>query len=180
MSIVVALPDQFFKASQICLAAANWSSRPQFRVLQTLCLYGPFIWFTANRNEGLVWLAGAVRVAQLLGIHRMGDKQEDMPPWNDLAFPTGPSSIKRQLCVRVWHNLMFLDATYSSSRDNANCEFSTCLKYRSHGSLRSITVYPVAGATTATPLNCNDSDLGLHLIIPEKPQFVLTDMTYDL
>lgn len=122
-AIVRALPEQFFKASQICLDAACWTARPQFRVLQTLCLYGPFVWFTASRNEGIVWLSSAIRISQLLGIHRLGNDQETMPEWEDLAFPTGPSSLKRQLCARVWYNLMFLDAMYTSSKDHATCMF---------------------------------------------------------
>ena len=104
INIVRALPEQFHKASQLCLTAAKWQLRPQFRVLQTLALYGPYVWYTANRNEGVVWLAGAVRIAQLLGIHRLGSDQATMPDWDDLAFPTGPSSVKRQLCARGWYS----------------------------------------------------------------------------
>lgn len=32
--IVAALPDQFYEASKKCLELAQWTQRPQFRVLQ--------------------------------------------------------------------------------------------------------------------------------------------------
>lgn len=56
---------------------------------------------------------------------------------------------------------MFFDATYTSMKDGA-------------------TFFPVPGATTALPLNCNDDDLGLHVHVRDEPRYVLTDMTFDL
>lgn len=84
-----------------------------------------------------------------------------MPEWDDLAFPTGPSSIKRQMCCHVWHMLGFLDASFASERERSS--------YLS-----------LPGATTARPVNCDQADLGLHIQVTPKPDWMLTDLTYDL
>lgn len=82
-----------------------------------------YVWFSANRNEGLVTLAAAMRIAQVLGLGSLGEDQKTMPPWEDLAFPTGPSVLKRQLSCRVWAHLCFLDNTFSSMKSMTCCKF---------------------------------------------------------
>lgn len=81
-----------------------------------------YVWFLAKRNEGIVLLAGAVRIAQALGIDVLGEDQEIMPPWDDLAFPMGPSVLKRQLCCRVWAALQFVDNSLSAFDSSTRCE----------------------------------------------------------
>lgn len=66
-----------------------------------------------NRTEAVVTLASAMRIAQVLGLDSIGPEQTDMPSWEDLAFPCGPSALKRQLCLRVWRSLNYIDAVSS-------------------------------------------------------------------
>lgn len=143
-AIVAILPDQFYMASKRCLELADWMIRPQFRILQSyiivvfffirakVLILNPtflyslsvtllYVWFSANRNEGLVLLASAMRIAQVLNLGSLGEDQKTMPPWEDLAFPTGPSVLKRQLSCRVWAHLCFLDNTFSSLRSMTCC-----------------------------------------------------------
>lgn len=67
-------------------------------------------------------MAAAIRIAQLMELDRLGSHQEIMPKWDDLAFPTGPSSVKRQVCCRIFWNLMFLDAAWSTNKARPSCE----------------------------------------------------------
>lgn len=130
-----------------------------------------YVWFSANRNEGLVTLAAAMRIAQVLGLGSLGEDQKTMPPWEDLAFPTGPSVLKRQLCCRVWAHLCFLDNTFSSLKSMTCCSF-TLVHYRFVQTERLTlytTVHPIKGADTANPLNLNDEDLHTtELVVKER------------
>lgn len=37
--------------------------------------------YNAERNEGMVWVASGINLAQLLCLHNLGNDQAVMPPW---------------------------------------------------------------------------------------------------
>lgn len=60
----------------------------------------------------MTWIAGAVRVAQALGLHALGDDDDIMPP-DDSAWPSGKNARKRQVALRLFTALRLVD--WSSS-----------------------------------------------------------------
>lgn len=47
----------------------------------------------------MTWLAGGIRVAQGLGLHKLGSDPEVMP-LDDAAWPPGKNARKRQMALR--------------------------------------------------------------------------------
>lgn len=54
------------------------------------------------------WLSPAIRLAQLLGLHKLGNDPTVMPV-DDPAFPPGRSAIKRETAKRIWSYLLTSD-----------------------------------------------------------------------
>ena len=114
-------PMQWHASSRLALLLSNWASRPQIRVVQTLLLFGPlfthpgspFLAQTTGSEPGdadqfSIWLAAAVRIARNLGIDQLGQSAVTMP-CDDVAYPSGANSIKREVARRLWAFLVYLD-----------------------------------------------------------------------
>jgi hypothetical protein len=75
-----ALPETFFQASQRALAIAEWESIPRIRSIQTIVLFTQYLQLcSANRGQPsqlVTWLSGAIRIAQVLGLHLLGSNPE--------------------------------------------------------------------------------------------------------
>jgi hypothetical protein len=63
----------------------------------------------------LTYLAIGVRTAQKLRLHQLGTDPKTMPP-DDLAFPKGVNSVKRQTAIRVFQIITFLDVVTANNR----------------------------------------------------------------
>ncbi|KII86974.1 hypothetical protein PLICRDRAFT_276408 [Plicaturopsis crispa FD-325 SS-3] len=160
----------WFETSKLALELAKWAVKPQFRVIQTIILFGPLIspigsayairrCFSIGPNGAHfgIWLAAAIRLAQMMGLHKLGNDTAIMPP-NDLAFPPRPSGLRREMGVRLWNFLLLLDWKASKSRD--------------------FIISPLS-FTTTIPANCDDEDLTLDdVVVHPKPAHRMTDMVH--
>ena len=90
-----------------------------------MILFGQYIQiFSQSGQTGryLNWFSSAVRVAQRLGLHRLGSNSQVMPP-DDPALPPGSNSLKRETAVRLFHHLVNID-TYLSDSPSLRCYVS--------------------------------------------------------
>ncbi|GAA5914226.1 hypothetical protein JCM6882_004755 [Rhodosporidiobolus microsporus] len=97
---------------------ADWTRRPQFRIVQLVLLLGQWNITAAPADHAtsfVSYLAAGVRVAQKLRLHLLGDDAATMPP-DDPAFPPGQNSVKRQTALRVFGLLSFLDTVAANGR----------------------------------------------------------------
>ena len=182
LTLIEVLFEQFFRASKRCLDIAQWTTKPQFRVLMwsvviyllsvslahflspSLLSYINILFYSLEVTEGLIWQPAAMRLAELLGIHKLGSDPTTMPTWDDLAFPTGPSFRKRQLCCRAWHALLFTDGLFSLDFGFSTCTLITlrftppiqAFKVTEPLTERTVTL---PDHDTALPLNFDDADL---------------------
>jgi len=142
--------EKWFEASQQALDASKWMRNPQVRALQAMCLniaYRRPI-FTSGAGVSLKvptsWSGGAqrsmisqgssafyisvsmaVRLAQLLGLHRLGDHHLIMPR-NDPAWPHSPCSLRRELAKRLWAFVVILDWYYCAPKGVAMITEGSC------------------------------------------------------
>lgn len=156
---------KLYAVSHRLLDLGDWRGRPQVRSIYTILMIAQFQQLCASTVGGqatrfLSLIAGAVRIAQILGLHQLGTSDESMPP-DDPAWPPGKNSMKRQAAIRVWWILTFLDLMSSGIRFRA---------YMIH----------VDQVTTAHLANVDFEDLSpTDWRIKEKPRSVVTDGTFD-
>ncbi|GAA5981930.1 hypothetical protein JCM10908_004671 [Rhodotorula pacifica] len=159
-----ALPERWFSASMRALKLAEFETVPRIRSIQTIVLYTQYLQLSsASRGQPsqlVVWLATAIRLAQVFGLHLLGSNPETMPP-EDPAFPPGKNSLKREMSKRLWAVLVYQDWLGANSRN------------------RCYTISP-AHCDTDDPLNVNDSDLSPSTTdLTGAPSSVLTDSSAD-
>ncbi|KAG0667170.1 hypothetical protein C6P46_002582 [Rhodotorula mucilaginosa] len=159
-----ALPERWFGASMRALKLAEFETVPRVRSIQTIVLYTQYLQLSsASRGQPsqlVVWLATAIRLAQVFGLHLLGSNPETMPP-EDPAFPPGKNSLKREMSKRLWAVLVYQDWLGANSRN------------------RCYTISP-QHCDTDDPLNVNDSDLSPSTTdLVAAPSSVLTDSSAD-
>ncbi|GAA5861890.1 hypothetical protein JCM3774_001341 [Rhodotorula dairenensis] len=159
-----ALPERWFGASMRALKLAEFETVPRIRSIQTIVLYTQYLQLSsASRGQPsqlVVWLATAIRLAQVFGLHLLGSNPETMPP-EDPAFPPGKNSLKREMSKRLWAVLVYQDWLGANSRN------------------RCYTISP-QHCDTDDPLNVNDSDLSPSTTdLTAAPSSVLTDSSAD-
>ncbi|GAA6056116.1 hypothetical protein JCM3770_006002 [Rhodotorula araucariae] len=158
-----ALPERWFAASVRALKLAEWEAVPRIRSIQTIVLYTQYLQLsspTRGQPSQLVWLAGAIRLAQVFNLHLLGSNPETMPP-EDPAFPPGKNSLKREMAKRLWAVLVYQDWLAANSRN------------------RCYLISP-AHCDTDDPLNVNDTDLSPSTVaLTPAPSSVLTDSSAD-
>ncbi|KAK4705474.1 hypothetical protein P7C70_g726, partial [Phenoliferia sp. Uapishka_3] len=109
-------PLQWFAAAQRFLSLGDWLGAPQARSIMTVILLGQYVQiasFGGQANRFLTWLASAIRIAQILGLHQLGDNPESMPP-DDPCFPPGKNSVKREGALRIFGALVFMDWLFAN------------------------------------------------------------------
>lgn len=97
------LAKDCFEAAHSALEASKWTTRPQARAMQAILLRMAY-WRPGAPDAGssfFVWAAAAIRVGQLLKLHRLGKDRLVMPP-SDSAWPTVACTLRRQLALRLW------------------------------------------------------------------------------
>ncbi|GAA5980707.1 hypothetical protein JCM5350_006359 [Sporobolomyces pararoseus] len=159
-----ALPERWFGIAMRAMRLGEWETIPRIRSVQTIILFTQYLQLSSSSrgqpSQLVVWLAGAIRLAQVLGLHLLGSNPETMPP-EDPAFPPGRSSVKREMAKRLWAVLVYQDWLGANSRN------------------RCYLISPVH-FDTDDPLNLNDSDLSPSQTTSiSAPSTVLTDSTAD-
>ncbi|KAK4702031.1 hypothetical protein P7C70_g4194, partial [Phenoliferia sp. Uapishka_3] len=159
-----AFPDIWFQASQAALALGCWESQPRVRSVQAIVLFTQYLQLCSSSrgqpSQLVVWLAGAIKIAQVLGLHLLGSNSETMPV-DDPAWPPGRNSMKRESAKRLWACLLYQDWVGASSKH------------------RTYLIAPLH-FDTDDPSNLNDSDLSsIDFKVTPVPSNVLTDSTAD-
>ncbi|GAA5938050.1 hypothetical protein JCM3775_005323 [Rhodotorula graminis] len=111
------LPSVWHDAALRALQLGEWGGTPRIRVIQCVVLMGQYIQVSSSSGQQgrfLGWAASAYRVAQRMGLHRLGSDPQTMPP-DDPALPPGANALKRELAVRLFHHLVNIDSWLSDS-----------------------------------------------------------------
>ncbi|ORY84680.1 hypothetical protein BCR35DRAFT_302998, partial [Leucosporidium creatinivorum] len=111
------LPAVWHDGALRALQLAEWGGTPRIRTIQTIILFVQYIQLSSpsgQQGRVLGWVASAIRVAQRMGLHRLGSNPETMPP-DDPALPPGKNSLKREMCIRLFHSLVNIDSLLSDS-----------------------------------------------------------------
>lgn len=73
-------PAVWFEAAQRALALAEWETIPRVRSIQVIILFTQYLQLcTPHRGQPsqlATWLAGAIRIAQTLGLHLLGSNPQ--------------------------------------------------------------------------------------------------------
>ncbi|GAA6003755.1 uncharacterized protein JCM10292_003360 [Rhodotorula paludigena] len=160
------LPWRYFECAQSALECGDWTGKPRFRTLQAIVLFAPFFLFAGNRASAerhQTYIGAALRMAQSMGLHKLGSDPSVMPTLSDddelnSGLPPGTNTLKREMALRMLTTLLFLDYT----------------------SLRIKTSLPPHLVTSALPGNYNDVDLSPTSVVPPRPDNVTTDISLDL
>ncbi|GAA5932537.1 uncharacterized protein JCM15063_001253 [Sporobolomyces koalae] len=160
------LPSVWHDAALRALQLGEYGGTPRIRAIQCIILFGQYIQvFSSSGQTGrfLGWFASAVRVAQRMGLHRLGTDLRTMPP-DDPALPPGTNSFKREMAVRLFHHLVNIDSFLSDS--------PCCRCYLLHP-----TQY-----NTARPRNLNLSELSRtdNIAVEQYPGDVYTEASYQI
>ncbi|GAA5942915.1 hypothetical protein JCM3775_001226 [Rhodotorula graminis] len=108
----------WFALSQRLLQLGDGTGRPQVRYIQATILVGQWLQTCSVGGQAsrfLSLMATAIRTAQLLGIHRLTDDPQVMPP-ADPAWPPNACSLRREVALRLFGLLSFLDFISASTR----------------------------------------------------------------
>lgn len=148
--------------AQFTLKADHRRSRsPRVRTLQTCALFAPYLLYQGNPSTGerhQTYLAAAIRICQRLGLHRLGSDPSVMPP-DDPALPAGINSLRREVCLRLFRNLLFV-------------EYISINKIKPG--------LPPQVIDSAFPGNYNDDDLPPEGLVLARPPDEATDTSFDL
>ncbi|KAJ5805951.1 uncharacterized protein N7503_003553 [Penicillium pulvis] len=112
------LTSKYHAVSIKALYLGDAMSTPRVRTVQTVILFNQFFQLSSAWRKAdtmLNWNALAIRTAQLMGLHRLGNNPEIMPP-DDPAWPPGKNAVKRHMGLRVWMMLQWADWMSASAR----------------------------------------------------------------
>ncbi|KAJ5986630.1 hypothetical protein N7451_010995 [Penicillium sp. IBT 35674x] len=112
------LTSKYHAVSIKALYLGDAMSTPRVRTIQTVILFNQFFQLSSAWRKAdtmLNWNALAIRTAQLMGLHRLGNNPEIMPP-DDPAWPPGKNAVKRHMGLRVWMMLQWADWMSASAR----------------------------------------------------------------
>ncbi|CEQ42906.1 SPOSA6832_04777 [Sporobolomyces salmonicolor] len=159
------LPSVWHDAALRALQLGEWGGTPRVRTIQCIILFGQcpskhyfhiqIASSSGQQGRFLGWAASAIRVAQRMGLHRLGSNPQTMPP-DDPALPPGTNSLKREMAVRLFHHLVNVDSWLSDSPS-----FRCYCKLPRFAQIPRVRVPTFEGFAdnTARPLNLNFRDL---------------------
>ncbi|GAA6061119.1 hypothetical protein JCM10212_006150 [Sporobolomyces blumeae] len=167
-----------------------WPVQPHFRLVQAVALYGQYnLTSGGGTDQGgfLSYLAIGIRICQKLRLHQLGTNPKTMPP-NDPAFPPGCNSLKRQLAIRVFGIIVFLDVVTANNKlgaylvnpaqvttpppDNLNFDQLSATEWETHPAPRHV--------WTDTSLELNKAGGGRYMrLVFDKLVTNAKDFTYD-
>lgn len=149
-------PVEFFQAAQSCLECADWTGKPRIRTLQAIALFAPYLLFAGSSLHSerfQTYLGASIRMAQQLGLHKLGHDPTVMPAFEDPALPSGVNSLRREIPIRLLHALLSVDFMI--------------LRYQSFQGLEDL--------DCALPGNFNDTDLTADAITQPRSLDEATD-----
>ncbi|KAK4048917.1 hypothetical protein OIV83_004473 [Microbotryomycetes sp. JL201] len=159
------MPDAWLSKMEDCFKAAAWSERPQVRIAQALCLRLAYsrtpphgIFLGLETNSFFILLGAAKGICQLLGLHKLGRNPMIMPRCNDPAWPAQPCSFKREMAKRIWWFVCTEDHLFSVRLGM--------------GSI------PMNSYDTEYPLDVDDEDIGLNVLVEPRPRDFLSDVSF--
>ncbi|KAI5480447.1 C6 transcription factor [Pseudohyphozyma bogoriensis] len=154
---------QLYSAAQRLLNLGDWQGAPQARCITTAILVTQYCQFSqvpGQVSKFMAWLAGAIRIAQLLGLHKLGDDPETMP-LDDPSWPPGKNSVKRQSALRLFGSLLFMDWLSAGAR------FPSYMLHENQ-------------FTTGYLMNVNDADLSpTDWKVEPLPRTMVTDVSFE-
>ncbi|KAI5480083.1 C6 transcription factor [Pseudohyphozyma bogoriensis] len=158
------LAFKLYQAAQRLLHLGDWHGTPQARSITTAILItqaGQFSAVGGQLTKFMGWLGGAIRIAQVLGLHKLGDDPEVMPV-DDPSWPAGKNSVKRQSGLRIFAALLFMDWLCVGGRFPA---------YALHE----------GQFTTGHLMNINESDLSpTNWRVNPLPHSIVTDVSFEV
>lgn len=102
------LSKRWLKASITCLHQADYMANHSIYSLEAIASLTISAHMLGHSNGFSVLLASAVRVAQGLGLHQLGN--DDDPPSNDLVRKEIGRRIWCQLCIQDWFSIPFTES----------------------------------------------------------------------
>ncbi|KAH8929007.1 hypothetical protein BT69DRAFT_1276671 [Atractiella rhizophila] len=145
------MPKFLFGMSKKCLRLGDWTGLPRIRTIQV-----PYLQKGGGLKKFEVWMAAGIRIAQLLGLHDLGDDPRKMPP-PDLAIPKGVNSLAREIGKLCWIGLV----TYDYMQIDPVAQY----------------VVDPSLANTDIQMNVDEDDLSSTGLNASKPAYVFTDAT---
>ncbi|KAK7435698.1 hypothetical protein VKT23_019531 [Stygiomarasmius scandens] len=147
------LGTKMYNAAQATFYVGNFLANHSLEALQSFILMGVYRQNVDEADSHWALLGSAIKIAQNLGISRLGSESEDRRytgSWRSL--------IKRETARRVWWSLIFDDWSHAAAHNGA---------YSVHPSQNH----------TALPANINDVDLVEGRPLREMPETQYTEMT---
>ncbi|GAA5964165.1 hypothetical protein JCM3765_005360 [Sporobolomyces pararoseus] len=138
----------------------GYGSFARIRTIQAVVLLGPLALNSGDpgRVDILIpYVAATMRLAQQLGLDKLGSDSTSMPTFQDPALPPGNSSLRREIALRAFHGLCHIDQTTFRCRP----------------------VLPMHLVDCAFPGNYNDQDLTPDGLAAPAPAKVRTISAYE-
>ncbi|KAJ5184730.1 hypothetical protein N7491_007401 [Penicillium cf. griseofulvum] len=109
------LAQRLFKAALVCLNLADYTARHSLYGIQCIATMTISAHLLGFSNSHSVKLASAVRIAQSLGMHRLGAETDDHPS-NRVRKEIG-RRLWTELCIQDWFSIPFSESYLIHRRD---------------------------------------------------------------
>ncbi|KAJ5150073.1 hypothetical protein N7448_001651 [Penicillium atrosanguineum] len=109
------LAHRFFKAALICLSLADYTAHHSLYGVQCIATMTLSAHLLGHSNSHSVKLASAVRIAQSLGMHRLGGETDDHP--SSRARREIGRRLWTELCIQDWFSIPFSESYLIHRRD---------------------------------------------------------------
>ncbi|KAJ5913662.1 hypothetical protein N7504_002545 [Penicillium tannophilum] len=109
------LAHRFFKAALVCLNLADFTARHSLYGIECIATMTISAHLLGHSNSHSVKLASAVRIAQSLGMHRLGE-EIDGPTTNPVRREIG-RRLWTELCIQDWFSIPFSESYLIHRRD---------------------------------------------------------------
>lgn len=109
------LAHRIFKAASVCLNLADFTARHSLYGIECIATMTISAHLLGHSNSHSVKLASAVRIAQSLGMHRLGEEPDD-----HLSNPVRREIGRRlwtELCIQDWFSIPFSESYLIRRRD---------------------------------------------------------------
>ena len=156
-------PSLWSAMAQRLMVLADVHDLPQARLIQCVALHGQLL--QSHPGPGhtasfLSWLASATNACLCMGWHKLGEDHEVMPP-DDPAFPPGKNSMKREIVLRLFGLVRFMDVMAAGTRGQT---------------------YLISDqvVTTAPPSNVDHAEISqTRWELTPRPRAILTEASFD-
>ncbi|CED83413.1 Zn(2)-C6 fungal-type DNA-binding domain [Phaffia rhodozyma] len=157
------LPSMWFAGARGSLWQSDFLANHSLENLQVIVLCGVYLINQDRADAHWGILGSGVKIAQMMGLNRLGAEQGELKPGDQPLKWTGrwESIITRETARRIWWQMVFLDASISPSYGYAT------------------SIHPEQ-MSTALPANICDEDLVDGQPLRPRPMSVHTPMSYHL